>query len=97
VTALAYTCPSRYQGPHPCGAVEFWLIQGWMWLLFGMVLFGVLVWLYAWAYGKWDDRPAARRRRALERLDRAAAERERRENPPPPVPEAFRRRTGQPW
>jgi hypothetical protein len=78
--------------------VEFWVFQAWAWLLFGMVAFGALVWLYAWTYAKWDDRPSARRRRALARLDRAAAERERRENPPPPVPEPFRRRSGnQPW
>jgi peptidoglycan/LPS O-acetylase OafA/YrhL len=96
VTALAYTCPSRY-GPHPCGVAEFWVWQSWAWLLFGLVLLGVACWVYAWAYEKWINRPAARRRRALAELDRKAAERERAARPPVEVPEAFRRRTGQPW
>lgn len=98
MTVLAYTCPSRYQGPHPCGAVEFWVVQGYAWLLFGMVALAAAFWLFAHLYGKWDDRPAARRRRALEKLDRAAAERERAARPPVEVPEPFRRRSGsQPW
>lgn len=90
-------CPSK-AGPYECDAASFWTFQVFAWFLFGMVLVAAGFWLFAHVYGKWDDRPAARRRRALEKLDHQAAERERAANPPPEVPEAFRRRSGnQPW
>lgn len=97
-SVLAYTCHGRYGEPFECGAGAYYFTQGFRWLLVGLFLLVLAFWAFTKIYGRWDDRPAARRRRALEKLDRAARERERRENPPPEVPEPFRRRSGnQPW
>lgn len=92
---LAYTCPSKW-GPYECGPVDYWISQGFAWLLFGLVVLGGLFWLYAVLVGRWRDRPAARRERALAELDRREAERERaarRAEQPPPL----NWRNPQPW
>lgn len=94
----AYQCPSK-AGPYECGAAEFWTFQAFAWLLAGMLLVAALFWLAATIWGRWEDRPAARRERALAELDRRAAERERAERPAPPVagPPPTRYGSHQPW
>jgi hypothetical protein len=99
VTArLAYTCPSKL-GPYECGPVDYYVSAAVAWLFAGLVLVAALFWLYAWAYGRWQDRPAARRERALAELDRRERARQRAERPEPPVAGPPRTRPGsyQPW
>lgn len=93
---LAYTCPSKF-GPYECGAFDYYVSKGLAWLFALAALVIGALWLYAWAYGKWQDRPEARRQRALDRLDRAARQRERAAAEPEPH-SPFRRPPGnQPW
>ena len=78
----AYQCMSKW-GPYECGAVDYYVSAGIRWLLFGMLVAGVVFYLVARVVAKVRE-PEDRRQRALDRLDRAARRREAAERPPDP-------------
>lgn len=91
----AYQCMSKL-GPYECGAVDYYVSAGIRWLLFGMLVAGLLFWVFAYVVGKVRE-PELRRQRALDRLDREARRRERAERPPDPHSPWRSPRGPQPW
>lgn len=101
---LSYECFSRYRGPYECGAVNYWTSHVVLLLFAGLFAVVLLVLAVLWLTDV--NRPwrrAARaeqaRQRGLAELDRRERERRRaaRGAAQDEIPEALRRRTGQPW
>ena len=61
----AYQCMSKW-GPYECGAVDYYVSAGIRWLLFGMLVAGVVFYLVARVVAKVRE-PEDRRQRALDR------------------------------
>lgn len=91
----AYQCMSKL-GPYECDAVDYYVSAGIRWLLFGLLLAGVVFYLVARVVAKVRE-PEDRRQRALDRLDRAARRREAAERPPDPHSPWKKPPGSQPW
>lgn len=93
--SVAYQCVSKL-GPYECGAIDYYVSAGIRWLLFGMLVAGVVFYLVARVVAKVRE-PEDQRRRALARLDEAARRREAAERPPDPHSPWRSPRGPQPW